>query len=113
MPVVAFSTIENVKKIQNNINYFHRTLLMANLDDHARRENGVFYTPPELALRLVEPFANGSAPTSILDPACGSGSLLFAAQNLLKVLHSVMLLISPRINQSKAFHGPNEFDPVL
>lgn len=47
-----------------------------------QRENGVFYTPRELALRLVEPFAESSAPASILDPACGGGSLLFAAKKV-------------------------------
>ncbi len=55
---------------------------MAKVDIQSKRQNGVFYTPHDLAIRLVEPLSKGRAPTSILDPACGNGSLLSAAQEV-------------------------------
>ncbi|MDY6989290.1 MAG: N-6 DNA methylase [Thermodesulfobacteriota bacterium] len=55
---------------------------MVNADNNAKRENGIYYTPRELALSLVEPFAEKAVPASILDPACGDGSLLRAAQEV-------------------------------
>lgn len=55
---------------------------MVNVDDQGRRENGVYYTPRELSLNLVKPFSECPVPASILDPACGGGSLLSAAKEV-------------------------------
>lgn len=45
---------------------------------------GVVFTPPGLARRLVEPLLEGlGSGTPILDPACGDGALLLAALSVL------------------------------
>jgi len=55
---------------------------MVSTDDQSQRVNGVYYTPRELSLRLVEPFEKDKVPNSIIDPACGDGSLLSAAKEV-------------------------------
>ncbi|WP_165663100.1 HsdM family class I SAM-dependent methyltransferase [Mycobacteroides abscessus] len=56
-----------------------------------RRAQGTFYTPPWLARRMLEMLPIEHVPPdrrSILDPACGSGTLLLAAAARLDTLQS-------------------------
>jgi len=55
---------------------------MAKGDNQAKRQNGVFYTPRELAVHLIGPLATNPLPETIMDPACGGGSLLSAAKEV-------------------------------
>jgi adenine-specific DNA-methyltransferase len=54
------------------------------LSRHERRENGVYYTPPEIVRLIVELtlrplLASRGAPPRVLDPACGAGEFLLEA----------------------------------
>ena len=49
-----------------------------------RRQNGVYYTPTELSTRLVKQILADIKPAKIFDPACGEGSLLEAANKVLR-----------------------------
>jgi hypothetical protein len=62
------------------------------VDESERLKSGIFYTPPELADRMlkhvpVEEFAPEDR--IVLDPACGSGTLLLAAHDRLQDLTPV------------------------
>ena len=48
----------------------------------SRRDNGVYYTPPELAEYLAAPILRGQRKSRLLDPAYGEGSLLLAAERV-------------------------------
>lgn len=54
-----------------------------------RKKLGVFYTPPEFATRILDHLPIEEIPPEarcVVDPACGSGNLLLAAQERLEVL---------------------------
>lgn len=56
---------------------------MANKNISKAKKNGIYYTPDELAKFLVKPLIQKSH-LSIFDPAYGEGSLLLAAEAILK-----------------------------
>jgi SAM-dependent methyltransferase len=59
------------------------------VDQSERLKSGIFYTPPELATRILQHIPiEELAPEDrvILDPACGSGTLLLAAHDRLQAL---------------------------
>src|SRR3954467_455088 len=54
------------------------------LSTERRRALGAFYTPPDVARRLVDiAFAGTSGPLRVCDPACGDGAFLLAAADAL------------------------------
>jgi hypothetical protein len=59
------------------------------VDDDDRRQLGIHYTPPGLAARLVTDLPVELVPPEdrhVLDPSCGSGTLLIAAHDRLRAL---------------------------
>ncbi|MEW6738496.1 MAG: N-6 DNA methylase [Nitrospirota bacterium] len=56
-------------------------MVYKNISDIKR--NGVYYTPPHLAEFLAKPLVN-RADISVFDPAYGDGSLLLAAENIMR-----------------------------
>jgi adenine-specific DNA-methyltransferase len=63
------------------------TFIMENIETQAARENGIYYTPSELAEYLVRPLIK-SSDLSVFDPACGEGALLLAAKKICSELPS-------------------------
>lgn len=70
-----------------------------------KRSTGQFYTPENLAARLVE-ISEPGVVGDILDPACGDGSFLMAMAAHLQSLRSDCL-------QNKDLPSKNEFDPQI
>jgi predicted RNA methylase len=85
--LTAFSII--IEQLGTNINFASLEPSMVSgvyeqalVNKFTRREQGTFYTPPQLAHQMVNaiPFEQISPERrTILDPACGSGTLLLAA----------------------------------
>jgi hypothetical protein len=68
------------------VSHVYETSVVSKL---ARRKLGIYYTPPDLARRIVEeiPFeALATQDCMVMDPACGSGTMLLAAHNRLRPL---------------------------
>jgi len=85
-----------VKQLGDGINYqsldpsiLSRVYEQALVDDDDRKQLGIHYTPPRLATRLLTNLpVEIVAPDDrhVLDPACGSGTLLIAAHDRLRDL---------------------------
>lgn len=60
------------------------------LQEKHKRENGVFYTDVDLAEKIIKSLVKPKADSVILDPCCGTGSFLYAAEkNGYKNLHGI------------------------
>lgn len=69
------------------------------VNDAERRELGIHYTPPEIARLVMQALpVEELEPTrrSVLDPACGSGTLLLAAYDRLRSLQPATWSVSQR-----------------
>ena len=69
------------------------------VDDDDRKRLGIHYTPPRLARRLMTELPVETVPPDdrhVLDPCCGSGTLLVAAHDRLRVLQPASLSESAR-----------------
>lgn len=84
------------------------------VDDEDRRRLGIHYTPPELAARMLD-----SLPVEfidpqhrhVLDPACGSGSLLVAAHERLHKLQPQNWSAAVRHQDLKVHLRGQDIDP--
>lgn len=105
---------------------------MENTETQAARENGIYYTPSELAEHLVRPLIKTST-LSVFDPACGEGALFLAAKKIFSGLPSQdkklrffgcdKILPNDTCNQFKnhqihnidfmKFSSPHKFDVIL
>jgi N-6 DNA Methylase len=67
----------------------YETALLPKPRSRKRTRAGIFYTPPELAKRLIDLLPIEELPPdrrNVLDPTCGSGTLLLAAHDRLEQL---------------------------
>jgi hypothetical protein len=67
----------------------YETALLPKPRSRKRAKAGIFYTPPELAKRLIDLLPIEELPPdqrNVLDPTCGSGTLLLAAHDRLQQL---------------------------
>ena len=69
-------TNEQVENIKSEFNQW-KDKMYANKTLSERQDFGMFFTPPELTIRMLEKFENLEG--KILDPALGAGNLLAAA----------------------------------
>jgi protein-L-isoaspartate O-methyltransferase len=69
-------TNEQVENIKSEFNQW-KDKMYANKTLSERQDFGMFFTPPELTIKMLEKFEN--LDDDILDPCCGSGNLLAAA----------------------------------
>lgn len=73
----------NDKPFDNGIEEDERAALLA-LSTKQKKDAGVFFTPPDLSTLAAEKFSDGLNIGSILDPACGTGNLLYATAKKLQ-----------------------------
>ena len=69
-------TNEQVENIKNEFNQW-KDKMYANKTFSERQDFGMFFTPPELTIKMLEKFQDLKG--SVLDPTCGAGNLLAAA----------------------------------
>lgn len=69
-------TNEQVESIKNEFNQW-KDKMYANKTLSERQDFGMFFTPPELTIKMLEKFQDIKG--SVLDPTCGAGNLLAAA----------------------------------
>ena len=69
-------TNEQVENIKSEFNQW-KDKMYANKTLSERQDFGMFFTPPELTIKMLEKFQNIKG--SVLDPTCGAGGLLAAA----------------------------------
>ncbi|MCQ3812241.1 MAG: SAM-dependent methyltransferase [Acidimicrobiia bacterium] len=84
------------------------------VDDEDRRELGIHYTPPELAARMLDNLPVEFIDPQhrhVLDPACGSGSLLVAAHERLHKLQPQDWSVAKRHQDLKVHLRGQDIDP--
>ena len=69
-------TNEQVENIKSEFNQW-KDKMYANKTLSERQDFGMFFTPPELTIKMLEKFNDLEG--SVLDPTCGAGSLIAAA----------------------------------
>ena len=69
-------TNEQVENIKSEFNQW-KDKMYANKTLSERQDFGMFFTPPELTIKMLEKFQDLKG--SVLDPTCGAGNLLAAA----------------------------------
>ena len=69
-------TKEQVENIESEFNQW-KDKMYANKTLSERQDFGMFFTPPELTIKMLEKFQDLKG--SVLDPTCGAGNLLAAA----------------------------------
>ncbi|PLT16458.1 MULTISPECIES: N-6 DNA methylase [Ralstonia] len=63
--------------------------LLGSLDEEKKKRDGIFFTPSDLADKLLSDVAHEIPQLRLLDPACGTGNLLLAAAAHLPVDRSL------------------------
>ena len=84
------------------------------VDDDTRRELGIYYTPPGLAQRMLANLpVEFIDPTEryVLDPTCGSGTLLIAAHERLSALQPSGWSLDARHRDLQVLLHGNDIDP--
>ncbi len=84
------------------------------VDDEDRRKLGIHYTPPELAARMLDNLPVEFIDPQhrhVLDPACGSGSLLVAAHERLHKLQPQGWSVAERHRDLKVHLRGQDIDP--
>lgn len=84
------------------------------VDDEDRRKLGIHYTPPELAARMLDNLPVEFIDPQhrhVLDPACGSGSLLVAAHERLHKLQPQNWSVAERHQDLKVHLRGQDIDP--